>query len=59
MAVHQLDNMHIISILLQTHTSTSASLVIFFRPDALPDAQLTVLLLKSLLVKQYLIFLTS
>ena len=55
MAVHQLDNMHIICILLQTQCLINN----FFRPDALPDAQLTVLLLESLVVKQYLIFLTS
>jgi len=38
---HQLDRMQIICISLQTDNQTSASSLNFYRPDALPDAQLT------------------
>jgi len=39
---HQLDHMQIICTLLQTDNHASTLLLIFFRPDALPDTQPTV-----------------
>jgi len=36
---HQLDHMQTICTLLQTDNHTNTSSLIFYRPDALPDAQ--------------------
>jgi len=39
---HQLDHMQRICTFLQTHNHTNTSSLNFYRPDALPDDQLTV-----------------
>ena len=40
--LHLLDHMQLICILLQTDNHASTSSLIFYKPDALPDAQATV-----------------